>query len=36
MYVDDLRFTRHYGVHGEGTAAHVRDAMAACADRNLE
>lgn len=31
MYTDDPRFTAHYDVHGEGTAAFIRDAMAAFA-----
>ncbi|MGD9526792.1 MerR family transcriptional regulator [Pseudonocardia sp.] len=35
MYVDDPRFAAHYDRHGEGTAAYVRDAMAAYAQRNL-
>ncbi|MFI1826759.1 MerR family transcriptional regulator [Streptomyces sp. NPDC020412] len=35
MYVADPRFGRNYDRHGEGTAAFVRDAMAAYAERNL-
>ncbi|PJE95207.1 MerR family transcriptional regulator [Streptomyces carminius] len=35
MYTDDPRFAAHYDRHGEGTAAFVRDAMAAYAEREL-
>lgn len=35
MYVADPRFTANYDVHGEGTAAYIRDAMKVYADRNL-
>ncbi|MTE18265.1 MerR family transcriptional regulator [Streptomyces sp. TRM43335] len=35
LYVDDPRFTATYDRHGEGTAAFVRDAMAAYAEREL-
>ncbi|HZG04415.1 MAG TPA: MerR family transcriptional regulator [Streptomyces sp.] len=35
MYVDDPRFTAAYDRHGEGTAAFVRDAMKAYAERSL-
>lgn len=35
MYVDDPRFTASYDRHGEGTAAFIRDAMKAYAERNL-
>jgi len=35
MYVDDPRFTANYDTHGDGTAAFVRDAMKAYAERNL-
>ncbi|MFH5208559.1 MerR family transcriptional regulator [Antrihabitans sp. NCIMB 15449] len=33
MYVDDPRFTATFDVHGEGTAAFIRDAMRVFADR---
>jgi DNA-binding transcriptional MerR regulator len=35
MYVADPRFTATYDVHGEGTAAFVRDAMKVYAERHL-
>lgn len=35
MYVDDPRFMANYEANGEGTAAFVRDAMEAYADKNL-
>jgi DNA-binding transcriptional MerR regulator len=35
MYVADPRFTANYDVHGEGTAAFVRDAMKVYAERHL-
>ncbi|MEU2257341.1 MerR family transcriptional regulator [Nocardia xishanensis] len=35
MYVADSRFAANYDVHGEGTAAFVRDAMKAYAEANL-
>ncbi|MGH3951924.1 MAG: MerR family transcriptional regulator [Pseudonocardiaceae bacterium] len=35
MYVADPRFTANYDVHGEGTAAFIRDAMKVYAERNL-
>ena len=35
MYVEDPRFAANYDVHGEGTAAFVRDAMAVYAERTL-
>lgn len=36
MYVADPRFAEVYDRHGEGTAAFVRDAVKAYAERNLE
>ncbi|WP_028925091.1 MerR family transcriptional regulator [Pseudonocardia acaciae] len=35
LYVDDPRFTANYDRHGDGTAAFVRDAMKAYAERRL-
>ncbi|WP_431955261.1 MerR family transcriptional regulator [Nocardia lijiangensis] len=35
MYVSDARFAVNYDVHGEGTAAFVRDAMKVYAEANL-
>ncbi|MPY97103.1 MAG: MerR family transcriptional regulator [Actinophytocola sp.] len=35
MYVDDPRFRANYDRHGEGTAAFIRDAMVAYAERVL-
>ncbi|MBF6537116.1 TipAS antibiotic-recognition domain-containing protein [Nocardia farcinica] len=35
MYVADPRFAANYDVHGEGTAAYVRDAMKVYAEANL-
>jgi MerR family transcriptional regulator, thiopeptide resistance regulator len=35
MYVADPRFTASYDAHGTGTAAYVRDAMTAFAEREL-